>query len=300
MNSDDDSLSTSDDGTASEATWITWFCRIRGNEFFCEVCGSEGRGGGGCGVAEGAARARRRACGICVDARGAHRVSLLPAAAAAAAARAPARSEEEYITDDFNLTGLAALVPYYDYALDLILNAEHPNMALLSEEQQEMVDAAAELLYGLIHARYIVTTKGLQAMVRRRGAARQRGRCGGATRAAVRRRRRRALPLTLPSRRRPRPSRPATSRQHDKLENREFGRCGRVRCEGSPLLPVGESDLPRRSQVCMFCARCGEVYAPQASRHLSAWRGGARRGGRAARARGRKFNAPSLPPAPRH
>ena len=28
------------------------------------------------------------------------------------------------------------------------------------------MDAAAECLYGLIHARYIITTKGLNAMVR--------------------------------------------------------------------------------------------------------------------------------------
>ncbi|XP_052481768.1 casein kinase II subunit beta-1 isoform X3 [Gossypium raimondii] len=94
---------------ADDTSWISWFCNLLGNEFFCEV-------------------------------------------------------DDDYIQDDFNLCGLSSQVPYYDYALDLILDVEsHGDM--FTEEQNELVESAAEMLYGLIHARYILTSKGMAAML---------------------------------------------------------------------------------------------------------------------------------------
>ncbi|KFM26370.1 Casein kinase II subunit beta [Auxenochlorella protothecoides] len=72
--------------------------------------------------------------------------------------------EEDYVQDDFNLSGLGGMVPYYDYALDFILEAESVHTEIMTEAQQEMVEGAAETLYGLIHARYVLTARGLAAM----------------------------------------------------------------------------------------------------------------------------------------
>ncbi|XP_039002091.1 putative casein kinase II subunit beta-4 [Hibiscus syriacus] len=73
--------------------------------------------------------------------------------------------DEEYIQDDFNLCGLSSQVPYYDYALDLILDVESSQSDMFTEEQNELVESAAEMLYGLIHVRYILTSKVMSAML---------------------------------------------------------------------------------------------------------------------------------------
>ncbi|KAJ3248118.1 casein kinase 2 regulatory subunit [Chytriomyces hyalinus] len=89
---------------------------------------------------------------------------------------------EDYIKDDFNLTGLNTLVLLYNEALDMILDLEldpQPTPAQLS-----LIESSAEMLYGLIHQRFLLTKGGLGSMADRLadaefGACPREG-CGGA------------------------------------------------------------------------------------------------------------------------
>lgn len=71
--------------------------------------------------------------------------------------------DEEYLTDRFNLTGLNTEVQYYQYALDLITDVFDLDC---DDDMREAIEKSARHLYGLVHARYIVTTRGLAKMVR--------------------------------------------------------------------------------------------------------------------------------------
>lgn len=89
--------------------------------------------------------------------------------------------DEDYILDRFNLTGLnAEVVQEYSRALSLITDNLSectqlraifvpdmvPDEDDLDEDTRESIETSARFLYGLIHARFIVTTRGLAKMVR--------------------------------------------------------------------------------------------------------------------------------------
>lgn len=163
-----------------------------------------------------------------------------------------AEVSEDFIEDDFNLTGLQSQVPMYKEALELILDVEpeedddeeeeeeedEDEDEMLGDDQQSrvpgyrraadrrhlrmssdlsMIESSAELLYGLIHQRYITSRPGIQQML-------------------------------------------------EKYELLHFGHCPRVNCHGSKVLPVGCSDTPGQDTVKLFCPSCLDIYTPPNSR----------------------------------
>ncbi len=109
----------------------------------------------------------------------------------------------------------------------------------IQDDFRASLDVQARLLYGLIHARWIVTTRGLAKMV-------------GPLMAFLLLLKNNDLFLQL-----------------EKYKRIEFGRCPRVLCQQQPLLPVGLTDVPYEKSVKLYCGRCEDIYSPKSSRHGS-------------------------------
>jgi casein kinase II subunit beta len=172
-----------------------------------------------------------------------------------------AEVSEDFIEDDFNLTGLQSQVPMYKEALEMILDVEPEDEdSIASDEEDEeeeeeedddddpnaigedgrptyrragdhrramrvandlsVIEGSAEMLYGLIHQRFITSRPGIQQMA-------------------------------------------------EKYALQHFGVCPRVLCNGCRVLPVGHSDTPGQDTVKLFCPSCLDIYTPPNSRFQS-------------------------------
>lgn len=83
------------------------------------------------------------------------------------------RVPDEFIEDNFNVTGLSEIVPHYEHAIRFVLSGKYnANVGLTAMA----VERSANILYGLIHARYAMTAEGI-AIVRSKYLNREYGVC---------------------------------------------------------------------------------------------------------------------------
>lgn len=124
-----------------QETWIEWFCNLKGNEAFVLID-------------EDFVRDDFNLTGMVMDrcffccCRGTWRGELL-----------------ERISSLWRLlSGLSAQVPYYSRALSLIVDGELSDESLSDTVSFSRVEKSAAFLFGLVHARFIITQKGLQLL----------------------------------------------------------------------------------------------------------------------------------------
>ena len=72
--------------------------------------------------------------------------------------------EIDYIKDTFNLYGLKERIPKFNEAMKMILSSDSPDSEDLNDQSFLEVYQSAMDLYGLIHARYIISPRGLTMM----------------------------------------------------------------------------------------------------------------------------------------
>jgi len=152
--------------------------------------------------------------------------------------------ERSYIEDGFNLYGLRACVSNFSDCLDLILDRIGPD-----DSDDSHLTQNACTLYGLIHARYIITAHGLDAMYNKVRFTVQLE----CLRISLSCRLLTCIPLTFLL----------------QYAGKEFGTCPLVQCSGQPVLPVGLKDEIGADTVKIFCPKCQCVYHPPVVRHRS-------------------------------
>ncbi|KAK8877959.1 hypothetical protein M9Y10_004722 [Tritrichomonas musculus] len=72
------------------------------------------------------------------------------------------RIDDEFLQNSFNITGLKQKLKYFTPAYELI--RRNTTTSSRGEVDIETIEKEAEVLYGLIHARYLLTRQGMQLM----------------------------------------------------------------------------------------------------------------------------------------
>ena len=153
--------------SSEEVSWISWFCGLRGNEFFCEV--DEDYIQDKFNLTGLNEQVNVLHYSVCIKHRFLSLISHLslawPILHHLFRPNCSSLFFLLFISSLFKLFTLSFQVPQYRQALDMILDLEPDDELEDNPNQSDLIEQAAEMLYGLIHARYILTNRGIAQMI---------------------------------------------------------------------------------------------------------------------------------------
>ncbi|KAJ3442619.1 casein kinase ii subunit beta [Anaeramoeba flamelloides] len=73
-------------------------------------------------------------------------------------------TDHSFLIDNFNFHGISEYFKYYEKAVEIIRDQDSQKEENFTKKQYKAIDKEVEFLYGILHARFIVTQRGLEAM----------------------------------------------------------------------------------------------------------------------------------------
>lgn len=166
---------------------------------------------------------------------------------------------EEFIEDDFNLTGLSAIVPYYSEALDMILDVEPEDI------EDEDVVGGGGAAPGLTNSTQLEQEDDSEE---------EEDDGFWKEKPIPRRHRERVHPSVIEPyaamlygliHQRYLLTRNGLRLMAERYASEQFGFCPRVYCGRCPVIPCGRFDEVGKESVRLYCPRCMDLYNPSSS-----------------------------------
>lgn len=172
---------------------------------------------------------------------------------------------EEFIDDDFNLTGLSAIVPYYTQALEMILDMEGGEF-FDDEDEEEEEESDDNQEYDLSQIEnYYNNNKNKEesdGLWKEGDKLPKRSKVTDSRIVEPY-----AFMLYGLIHQRYLLTRDGLRLMAERYTHNDFGACPRYYCNDSPVLPMGQFDETGRESVHLYCPRCRDIYSPPNTIH---------------------------------
>ncbi|ORZ25982.1 casein kinase II regulatory subunit-domain-containing protein [Absidia repens] len=184
-----------------------------------------------------------------------------------------AEVSDDFMDDDFNLTGLSALVPYYNEALDMILDIEYEDDDINDYDDEEEGEGETSSIFGdhIDNSSNNNNNKGIGLGDSGSRDNQQEQDDGFWKEQPLTKRRAHVDPSVVEPyavmlygliHQRFLLTRNGLRLMAERYASGEFGFCPRTYCGKCPVIPTGRYDEPGRENVKLYCPCCMDLYNP--------------------------------------